>query len=87
MGLEAAHILWPANGGPDEKASGLALCVIHRRAFDRGGIGLGNDLRLLVSSDLRGQSEAWSFWFERFEGHSTGIPEKTGQLPNSRFLH
>ncbi len=87
LGLEAAHILWHANGGTDEIANGLALCVIHHRAFDRGGIGLGNDLRLLDSSDLRGQSEAWSFWFERFEGHSTRIPEKTGQLPNSRFLH
>ena len=87
LGLEAAHIPWHSNGGPDEIANGLALCVIHHRAFDRGGIRLGNDLRLLVSSDLRGQSEVWSFWFERFEGHSTRIPEKTGQLPNSRFLH
>ena len=86
-GLEAAHILWHANGGPDEIANGLALCVIHHRAFDRGGIGLGNDLRLLVSSDLRGQSEAWNFWFERFEGRSIRIPEETRHLPNSRFLH
>ena len=86
MGLEAAHILWHANGGPDEIANGLALCVIRHRAFDRGGIGLGNDLELLVSSDLRGQSEAWSFWFERFEGSSIRIPEKNRHLPNSRFL-
>ncbi len=86
MGLEAAHILWHANGGPDEIANGLALCVIHHRAFDRGGIGLGDNLELLVSSALRGQSEAWSYWFERFAGQPIKPPLESWHQPGTDFL-
>ncbi len=86
MGLEAAHILCHANGGPDEIANGLALCVIHHRAFDRGGIGLGCNLELLVSSDLRGKSEAWSYWFQRFAGRPIQTPFESWHQPGTDFL-
>ena len=35
-GIEAAHIMWHTVGGPDEEPNGLALCVLHHKAFDLG---------------------------------------------------
>ncbi len=86
MGLDASHILWHTNGGPDEISNGLALCAIHRRAFDRGGISLGINLELLVSSAIRGQGEAWNYWFERLKGRSIKAPQEIRHFPDSRFL-
>ena len=86
MGLEAAHIRWHAHGGPDEVANGLALCAIHHRAFDRGGIGLGDDRALLVSSVLQGQSEAWDFWFQRFAGQPIHTPQQDHLQPHADYL-
>ncbi len=86
MGLDAAHILWHSSDGPDEVPNGLALCAIHHKAFDRGGIGLGNQLELLISSELQGHGDAWHLWFKRFEGQSIKIPLESRNLPDPRFL-
>ena len=86
MGLEAAHIRWHANGGPDEVTNGLALCVIHHKAFDRGGIGLSNELELLVSTELHGQNEAWDFWFRKYEGQIIRLPRQSRNEPEPRHL-
>lgn len=40
VGLEAAHIKWHQAGGPDIEVNGLALCALHHKLFDRGGIHL-----------------------------------------------
>ncbi|MGK5112019.1 phosphorothioated DNA-binding restriction endonuclease [Geodermatophilus sp. CPCC 205506] len=49
VGLEAAHIRWVNLGGPDELDNGLALCSLHHKLFDRGVLGLDDDLTLVVS--------------------------------------
>ena len=36
VALEAAHIRWKQNGGPDTVPNGLALCTLHHKVFDRG---------------------------------------------------
>jgi putative restriction endonuclease len=42
--LEGAHILpVPEPGSTDETANGIALCVLHHRAYDRGLITFGPD--------------------------------------------
>ncbi len=87
MGLEAAHIRWHSSGGPDEVPNGLALCVIHHRAFDRGGIGLSDNLDLLVSSELHGQNEAWDFWFQKYEGQTIRMPRLTQHGPLPEYLN
>ena len=61
LGLEAAHIMWHAAGGPDCVPNGLALCLLHHRALDLGAIGLerrGDETELLVSCEVNGQSAA-----------------------------
>ncbi len=49
VGLEAAHIRWFNFGGPDRLDNGLALCSLHHKLFDRGALGLDEDLHIQVS--------------------------------------
>lgn len=86
IGLEATHIRWHANGGPDEVSNGLALCMIHHKAFDRGGIGLTDDFTLLISPALHGQNEAWNYWFSRFRDQAIHLPQRTAHAPDPKHL-
>ncbi|MGQ7145999.1 phosphorothioated DNA-binding restriction endonuclease, partial [Escherichia sp. SS-MK2] len=54
VALEAAHIKWKQHGGPCEIPNGLALCAIHHKAFDKGSIGLDENMRVLVSDAVNG---------------------------------
>jgi putative restriction endonuclease len=49
VGLEAAHIRWFTVDGPDELDNGLALCSLHHKLFDRGVLGIDDDLTVVVS--------------------------------------
>lgn len=49
VGLEAAHVRWHSQNGPDVVANGLALCALHHALFDLGALGLTADLRIRVS--------------------------------------
>src|SRR4051812_33870313 len=49
VGLEAAHVRWFALDGPDSLDNGLALCMLHHKLFDRGMLGLSDDLSIVVS--------------------------------------
>ncbi len=48
VALEAAHIWWHSQGGPDELDNGLALCGLHHALFDLGvlGLTLGGSIRV-----------------------------------------
>ena len=52
VGIDAAHVQMRSHRGPDRIDNGLALCVLHHRLFDRGGLGLDEDLRILVSQHM-----------------------------------
>lgn len=60
LGVEAAHIQWHSHEGPDEVANGLALCLLHHKALDRGALGLeerkGTGFNVLISRDVRGKT-------------------------------
>ncbi len=86
MGLEAAHIRWHAYDGPDEVSNGLALCTLHHKAFDLGGISLLDDLRLVVSDDLHGQNRAFDLWFLDHKGKPIRSPRHNDQRPDPLFL-
>ncbi|MGW0605274.1 phosphorothioated DNA-binding restriction endonuclease [Streptomyces sp. NPDC002640] len=58
VGLEAAHVRWHSQDGPDEVANGLALCALHHTLFDVGVLGLRPDLRIQVSPVYVARSEA-----------------------------
>ena len=48
-GLEAAHVRWHSQDGPDEVSNALALCALHHRLFDLGALGLTEDRTIRVS--------------------------------------
>ena len=52
VAIDAAHIKMRSHRGPDHITNGLALCVFHHRLFDRGALGLDQDLRILVSQHM-----------------------------------
>lgn len=92
LGLEAAHIRWHAYGGPDRVPNGLALCILHHRALDRGAVGLRRDgvsdrepYRLIVSNELSGGSDA----FRQLVGINDQPicpPQAPSLLPDPKFV-
>jgi putative restriction endonuclease len=80
LGIEAAHVLWHAYGGPDQADNGVALCSFHHTAFDRGAIGLDDDRRVMVSQHLSGAETHG--WLTRFIGAPLNGPMR-GEAPVS----
>nr|WP_285752419.1 HNH endonuclease [Lentzea sp. NBRC 105346] len=64
VGIEAAHVRWFTFGGPDAVDNGLALCSLHHKLFDRGVLGLGDDLRIIVSSRFTSRTTAGQSVYE-----------------------
>lgn len=88
LGLEAAHIKWHAAGGPDIVPNGLALCVVHHKALDRGALGLKSDQRgfkVLISSEFHGQSGALR-WLRDFHDQPLRPPQSNESKPRLEFV-
>ncbi len=49
VGLEAAHVRWHSQGGPDDLENALALCSLHHALFDFGVLGITEDRTVRVS--------------------------------------
>lgn len=57
-GLEAAHVRWHSQDGPDTVDNGLALCALHHALLDLGVLGVTTDRRIRVSSLYVARSNA-----------------------------
>lgn len=84
--LEAAHIKWHQAGGPDEVTNGIALCVVHHKALDRGVIGLTTEMTIIISADLHGLCGAKE-WFETFKGRVIRAPTRSEWRPKESYLN
>ena len=49
VAIEAAHVRWHSQDGPDDLANAVALCSLHHALFDCGVLGLSPDLQVTVS--------------------------------------
>ena len=58
VGLEAAHVKWFSQGGPDDLDNGLALCELHHALFDLGVLGISQSHRIQVADAFVGKSDA-----------------------------
>ena len=88
FGLEAAHIRWHSHDGPDVVSNGLALCVFHHRALDRGVIGVervAGEHVLLVSNEVSGQSPAFRELLDS-RGKPLRPPQEKSQRPAGDFV-
>ena len=58
VGIEAAHVRWHSQQGPDELTNALALCALHHALFDLGVLGITEDRRIRVSTLYLARNEA-----------------------------
>jgi putative restriction endonuclease len=58
VGIQAAHVQWHSQDGPDLVSNALALCALHHALFDLGVLGITQDRRVQVSSLYVARSEA-----------------------------
>jgi len=80
---EAAHIRSVERGGPDSIQNGIALCGTAHWMFDRGLIGLTDDLEIMVSRHVNDRSGIDAII------NSTGraiAPQKLALRPHPAFL-
>jgi putative restriction endonuclease len=84
--IEAAHIKWKVEGGPDVVVNGVALCSLHHKLFDLGAIGLSEELRVQVSQDLTGQDVVRETVL-RYKGQRMRFPQTEAHYPKMDFVH
>lgn len=85
VGLEAAHIRWKQYGGPCEVNNGLALCSVHHSAFDKGAIGIDEDLKIQISGGVN-RSPIVDQLFWALEGQRLHLPKDKMLWPADRFI-
>ena len=84
VGIEAAHVRWHSQRGPDEIANALALCALHHALFDLGVLGITEDRRIRVSSLYVARNEA-GMAVDALAGKPLLIPRP--QQPNVDVIH
>lgn len=80
---EAAHIRPVEHGGPDSVRNGLALSGTAHWMFDRGLIGLSNDLQILVSRQVNDPKSIEAIINPTRQAL---VPEAAGEQPHPTFL-
>lgn len=68
---------WFAFNGPDSLDNGLALCMLHHKLFDRGALGLDDDLRVRVSRTFTARTDAGRAVYEL---HARALRPRPGTL-------
>ncbi len=82
--LEAAHIKWHAAGGPDKVINGLALCLMHHKAFDIGAFTVQENKSLVACKNAVGRSQ--KEWLTAFHGKSLRSPRNSDYHPGPEYL-
>jgi len=85
LALEAAHVRWHCYDGPDELSNGVALCTLHHAALDRGALGLADDRRILVSTEVHG-SRMVETYLLRYAGARLFGPQRGFPAPGEQHV-
>ena len=85
VGLEAAHIQWHSQDGPDQPDNGLLLCSLHHWALDTGALGLDDDHRILVSQNVIGGQQVQELLLD-LGGSAIRMPLERDAKPAPHFL-
>ena len=88
LGLEAAHIQWHSHGGPEHVSNGLALCVLHHKALDRGALGVearDGGFNVMVSREVIG-STAPANWILDYHRRPIRPPLDPALAPKLKFV-
>ena len=85
-GLDAAHVFWHSQGGPDDADNGLALCSLHHVLFDLGALGLTGELTVRVSPHYVSRSEQGDRLVYSLDGKSLLDPVPRHPVPNAAHV-
>ena len=86
VAIEAAHVKWFSQGGPDELENGLALCSLHHKLFDRGVLGIGQEFKIVVADGFIGKSPAADQFVYELQDKSIRDPAPNKPMPSLDFL-
>ena len=86
VGLEAAHIKWHCEEGPDTPDNGLALCATHHELFDIGAFTLSQDYRIILSGRI-GSSNGEDAFIEKYQEREIRLPESEAYFPKREYLN
>ena len=86
VGVEAAHVKMRSHSGPDRIDNGLALCALHHRLFDRGALGLDEDLRILVSQHMMLREDESPVPIKSLVGAAVRPPQPGYETPAAAFV-
>ena len=86
VGVDAAHVKMRSHSGPDRIDNGLALCALHHRLFDRGALGLDDELRILVSQHLMTREEESPVPIKDLVGEPMRLPQPGYDAPAVAFV-
>lgn len=85
VALGAACIKWRQYGGSYEIPNGLALCIVCHKAFDRGSIGLDENMWVLVSNAVDGGGIVERLLWDS-DGRTTALPQMRKDYPYEAFV-
>ena len=87
VGVEAAHIQWHSEAGPDDMPNGLALCSLHHTLFDRGAFTLSveQEPRVSVAQRVAGTGSFDSLLLD-LHGRPVQRPQRDEDAPAEPFL-
>jgi putative restriction endonuclease len=80
--IEAAHVQWVTEDGPDEVQNGIALCVMHHRGLDRGAFTFTPTGCVEISRRLERMDDGTADQFWKFDGSEVLPP----YLPSEAIL-
>lgn len=86
VGVDAAHVKMRSHSGPDRIDNGLALCALHHRLFDRGALGLSENLRILVSQHMMTREDESPVPIKQLVGAPMRLPQAGYSAPNIAFI-
>ena len=82
VGLEAAHVRWHSQDGPDVVANGMALCALHHALFDLGVLGLTAELHIRASNLYVARSDAGRRAVDDLSGQALLAPGQVSRWSN-----
>ena len=86
VGVDAAHVKMRSHSGPDRIDNGLALCALHHRLFDRGALGLDEDLQVLVSQHMMLREDESPVPIKDLAGAPMRLPQPGYEAPAVPFV-
>ena len=84
IALEAAHIKWHCENGPDILSNALAFCVLHHRLFDVGAFTLSDERKIILSDHVKGTG--WNETLGKFESREIHVPKNDADAPKLDYI-